>query len=125
MSIADISASEEKTLDVARLFCHSQGMTGVRRQTPLYRDKRAERFAHGERVKEFQSFERQAVRRLNILLDADDRADLMRLPSNHFEALRGHREGQFSIRINSQWRLCFEWPDDTPQPFNIEIDDYR
>jgi proteic killer suppression protein len=49
----------------------------------------------------------------------------MRLPSNRFEALSGDREGQFSIRINSQWRVCFEWPDDSDRPFNIEICDYR
>jgi proteic killer suppression protein len=90
-----------------------------------YRDKRTERFANGERVKEFQSFERQAVKRLRILLAARDRFDLMRLPGNHFEALGGNRQGQFSIRINQQWRLCFEWPDDAPEPRNIEIVDYH
>jgi proteic killer suppression protein len=92
---------------------------------PLYRDKRTERFANGERVKEFQSFEKQAKKRLSILLDSSDSADLMRLPSNHFEALGGNRKGQASIRINSQWRICFEWPDGAPGPFNIEIVDYH
>jgi proteic killer suppression protein len=92
---------------------------------PRYRDKRTDRFASGDRVKEFQSFERQAVKRLRILLDARDRQDLMRLPSNHFEALGGDRHGQFSIRINQQWRLCFEWPDGASQPCNIEIVDYH
>jgi proteic killer suppression protein len=95
------------------------------RDHPRFRDKRTDRFANGERVKEFQSFERQAVKRLRVLLDARDRYDLMRLPSNHFEALGGDRQGQFSIRINQQWRLCFEWPDDATQPFNIEIVDYH
>ena len=94
-------------------------------QPPRYRDKRTARFADGERVREFQSFERQAVKRLRILLEASDRFDLMRLPSNHFEALGGNRQGQFSIRINQQWRLCFEWPDDADQPCNIEIVDYH
>ncbi len=94
-------------------------------QPPRYRDKRTERFANGERVKEFQSFERQAVKRLRILFDASNRFDLMRLPSNHFEALGGDRQGQCSIRINSQWRLCFEWPDDASQPYNIEMVDYH
>lgn len=92
---------------------------------PPYRDKRTERFARGERVKEFQSFERQANRRLRILLDAVSRQGLMLLPSNHFEALGGDREGQYSIRINRQWRICFEWPDDVAKPFNIEIVDYH
>lgn len=92
---------------------------------PLYRDKRTERFANGERVKEFQTFEKQAKKRLSILLDAIDRTDLMRLPSNHFEILIGNRKDQYSIRINRQWRLCFEWPDGVSSPFNIEIVDYH
>jgi toxin HigB-1 len=92
---------------------------------PKYRDKRTERFAAGERVKEFQAFREQAERRLDILEAAVKRADLMLLPSNRFEALRGDRKGQFSIRINQQWRVCFEWPDDSDRPFNIEITDYH
>ena len=94
-------------------------------QHSRYRDKRTERFANGERVREFQAFERQAVKRLRILLAARQRFDLMRLPGNHFEALGGDRHGQFSIRINQQWRLCFEWPDDDAEPSNIEIVDYH
>jgi proteic killer suppression protein len=92
---------------------------------PLYRDKRTARFANGERVKEFQAFERQAKKRLRILLDSVSRNGLMLLPSNHFEALGGDRKGQYSIRINEQWRICFEWPDGAPRPFNIEIVDYH
>ncbi len=92
---------------------------------PLYRDKRTARFASGERVKEFQSFERQAKKRLRILLDSVSRAGLMRLPSNRFEALGGDRSGQYSIRINAQWRICFEWPDGVEKPFNLEIVDYH
>jgi proteic killer suppression protein len=49
----------------------------------------------------------------------------MLLPSNRFEALGGDRKGQFSVRINRQWRVCFEWPEDHDRPFNIEITDYR
>lgn len=92
---------------------------------PLYRDKRTAQFANGERVRAFQEFEQQAKKRLLILHSATSRLDLMLLPSNHFEALSGDRKGQFSIRINLQWRLCFEWPDDYPTPFNIEIVDYH
>jgi proteic killer suppression protein len=44
-------------------------------------------------------------------------------PGNRFEKLRGDRAGQYSIRINDQWRVCFEWPDGSPEPFNIEIVD--
>ena len=92
---------------------------------PLYRDRRTARFANGERVPEFQAFERQAKKRLRILLDSISRNGLMLLPSNHFEALGGDRKGQFSIRINMQWRICFEWPDGSSKPFNIEIVDYH
>jgi proteic killer suppression protein len=97
----------------------------VARAQPLYRDKRTARFAAGERVKEFQAFEQQAKKRLLILKNAVSRNGLMLLPSNHFEALGGDRKGQFSIRINQQWRVCFEWPDDAVRPFNIEIVDYH
>lgn len=92
---------------------------------PKYRDKRTERFAIGEPVKEFKPFKNQAERRLDILEAAVSRNDLMKLPSNRFEALGGNRKGEFSIRINQQWRICFEWPDDQPRPFNIEITDYH
>jgi len=92
---------------------------------PLYRDRRTARFAAGERVKEFQSVERQAKMRLLILSEAVSRTGLMLLPSKHFEALGGDRQGQFSIRINLQWRVCFEWPDGHAKPFNIEITDYH
>jgi proteic killer suppression protein len=46
-------------------------------------------------------------------------------PAYRFEALSGDRQGQFSIRINQQWRVCIEWPDDQESPFNIEITDYH
>lgn len=92
---------------------------------PKYRDKRTARFAAGERVKEFEAFKDQAERRLDILEAATCIEDLMLLPSNRFEALSGDRKGEFSIRINMQWRVCFEWPKDAKRPFNIEITDYH
>jgi proteic killer suppression protein len=92
---------------------------------PRYRDKRTRRFAAGEYVKEFEAFRDQAERRLDLLEAAVNRRDLMRLPSNRFEALSGDRKGQYSIRINQQWRVCFEWPDGHDQSFNIEITDYH
>lgn len=51
--------------------------------------------------------------------------DLAALPGNHLEGLKGDRKGQFSIRINDQWRMCFEWPDRSPGPVNVEIVDYH
>ncbi|MFL5804000.1 MAG: type II toxin-antitoxin system RelE/ParE family toxin [Roseiflexaceae bacterium] len=92
---------------------------------PRYRDKRTEQFAQGRRIREFQAFERQAYKRLEILEAAPTKEALMLLPSNRFEALGGDRKGQFSIAINRQWRICFEWPEGEPRPFNIEIVDYH
>lgn len=51
--------------------------------------------------------------------------DLRGLPSNRLEALRGNRVGQYSIRINQQWRICFEWPNGAHEPSNVEIVDYH
>jgi proteic killer suppression protein len=92
---------------------------------PKYRDRRTERFANGERVREFQAFERQAYRRLEILEASPTKETLMMLPSNRFEALGGDRRGQYSIRINQQWRITFEWPEGEERPFNIEIVNYH
>jgi proteic killer suppression protein len=94
-------------------------------EPPKYRDRRLRRFADGYRVRDFQGFEQQLKKRLAILEDAQSTDDLRRLPSNRFELLGGDRNGQCSIRINEQWRLCFEWPEDAQQPFNIEVVDYH
>ncbi len=94
-------------------------------EPPKYRDKRLRQFADGYRIRDFQAFEQQLKKRLAILEDAQSRDDLRRLPSNHFEALGGERKGQLSIRINQQWRLCFEWPEEAKNPFNIELVDYH
>ena len=90
-----------------------------------YRDKKTEAFAGGEFVKAFQGFEDQAAKRLAILNAAPDLATLRALPSNRLEALRGDRVGQFSIRINQQWRIYFEWPDGQSGSSNVEIVDYH
>jgi len=90
-----------------------------------YRDKQTRKFAEGETVRQFQSFARQAEKRLEILDAAPNKEALMMLPSNRFEALGGDRKGQYSIRINQQWRICFEWPEDSAGPINVEITDYH
>jgi proteic killer suppression protein len=90
-----------------------------------YRDRRTQRFANGEFVRAFAEFEQQAERRLAILNAAGSLDTLRALPSNRLETLRGDRAGQFSIRINQQWRVCFEWPDGQPGPINVEIVDYH
>jgi proteic killer suppression protein len=90
-----------------------------------YRDKRTERFAAGGAVREFSGFSRQAEVRLDRLEAASSLRDLAALPGNRLEALKGNRQGQYSIRINDQWRICFEWPDGSPGPTNVEIVDYH
>jgi proteic killer suppression protein len=90
-----------------------------------YKDKRTERFGHGAFVRTFQGFEQQAERRLAILNAAPTLDTLRALPGNRLEALKGNRAGQFSIRINQQWRICFEWPDGQAGPSNVEIVDYH
>ncbi len=85
--------------------------------------KHTEKLYHGERVPRFQSIAKQAERRLQILDSATCMEDLVNLPSNRFESLGGDRTGQQSIRINQQWRICFEWWEDGP--CNVEIVDYH
>jgi proteic killer suppression protein len=90
-----------------------------------FRDKKTQTFAEGGFVKAFSGFEAQAERRLAILNAAPSLDTLRALPSNRLEALRGSRDGQWSIRINQQWRICFEWPDGQTGPSNVEIVDYH
>jgi toxin HigB-1 len=90
-----------------------------------YRDKRTRDFAAGQRVKAFSGFERSARLKLDRLEAAMSIGDLAALPGNRFEALRGDRKGQYSIRSNDQWRICFEWADGVPGPSNVEIVDYH
>ncbi len=111
------------TLDVQRILCHNEAMKNDK--LPKYRDKRLRHFVAGYRVRDFQSFERQLKKRLTVLEEAQSKQDLSRLPSNHFEALSGNRKGQYSIRINEQWRLCFEWSESDNCAFNIEVVDYH
>jgi proteic killer suppression protein len=90
-----------------------------------YRDSRTRAFAEGRFVRQFQGFARQAYRRLEILEAAMSLDDLKALRSNRLEALKGNRTGQYSIRINMQWRVCFEWPRGAVGPSNVEIVDYH
>ena len=88
-----------------------------------FRGKKTEALYNGGRVKDFQAITPQAERRLQILDNATSLQDLRNLPSNRFEALRGDRVGQYSIRINDQWRICFDWEDG--DAYNVEIVDYH
>lgn len=67
--------------------------------------------------------QRTARRKLLYLDEAEDLRDLLAPPGNHLEALRGDREGQYSIRINAQWRICFFWV--AGQVQLVEIVDYH
>ena len=90
-----------------------------------YRDKRTRDFAAGKRVKAFSGSQRYARLKLDRMEAATSLGDLAALPGNRFEALVGDRKGQYSIRINDQWRICFEWPGRAPGPSNVEIVDYH
>jgi toxin HigB-1 len=90
-----------------------------------YRDKRTRDFAAGKHVKAFSAIERSARLKLDRMEAAAVLQDLSALPGNRFEALAGDRKGQYGIRINNQWRICFEWPDGAPGPSSVEIVDYH
>ena len=88
-----------------------------------FRDRRTERLFRGERVPEFQGFAGQALRRLNDLTEALTLNDVARKPGNRLESLTGDRQGQYSIRINRQWRICFRWEGGAAH--EVEIVDYH
>jgi len=90
-----------------------------------YKDRRTEKFATGSFVREFQGFSVQAEKKLSILNAASSLPDLRALPSNRLEALGGDRTGEYSIRINRRWRICFIWPEGSPGPDQVEIVDYH
>lgn len=90
-----------------------------------YRDKRTRDFAAGKRVKAFSGFERAARLKLDRMDAATSIRDLAALPGNRLETLAGDRKGEYSIRINDQWRICFGWTGGAVGPSNVEIVDYH
>lgn len=74
-------------------------------------------------VRRFKAIERSALRKLDMLDAAPHIRTLSALPGNRLEALRGDRKGKFSIRVNDQWRICFEWQDG--YAYDVEIVDYH
>ena len=88
-----------------------------------YRDKKSGDFAVGKRVRAFSGIERAARLKLDRLEAAVALKDLGVLPGNRLEAPKGDRAGQYSIRINDQWRLCFVWRDG--DAYEVEIADYH
>lgn len=77
----------------------------------------------GQNVPRFSSFERIARRKLLQIHAAGLLGTLRIPPENHVEQLRGKRKGQYAIRINEQWRICFRWHGDSA--FDVEIVDYH
>ena len=87
-------------------------------------DADTERVWRRERVRRFGSdLQRMANRKLLIIDAAETLNDLRVPPGNRLERLRGERVGQYSIRINDQWRICFSWS--AAGPANVEIIDYH
>lgn len=89
-----------------------------------FKDKETEKIFHSERCKKFSE---ELLKRAYIklyLLDSSKRVeDLLIPPSNHLEKLSGKRKGQWSIRINNQYRICFNYIDD--DAYDVEIVDYH
>ena len=79
--------------------------------------------ANGIRVKQFEAIAIVAQRRLNALESATQLDDLLVPPGNRLEILNGNRKGQHSIRINDQYRICFEWKEG--RAYSVEITDYH
>jgi len=89
-----------------------------------FADKQTERvFNRERRTKLDRKLQRSALRKLLILHAAAALDDLRVPPGNRLEKLAGDREGQYSIRINDQWRICFRWSDG--EVHDVEIVDYH
>ena len=82
-----------------------------------------ERLFQRESVRRFRAIERSALRKLDMLDAAPDIRTLATLPGNRLEPLKGDRQGQYSIRINDQWRICFTWREG--DSYGVEIVDYH
>ncbi|MBI5943565.1 MAG: type II toxin-antitoxin system RelE/ParE family toxin [Chloroflexi bacterium] len=89
-----------------------------------FASKETEKIFLGQTSKKLPTdIQRTARRKLLYLDDAEDLQDIQAVPGNKLEKLKGNRAGQYSIRINDQWRICFEWNRNKAQ--NVEIVDYH
>ena len=88
-----------------------------------FRGDETQRLFHREPSRKFRAIERSALRKLDMLDAASDLRTLRALPGNRLERLHGDREGQYSIRINEQWRVCFTWREG--DAYDAEIADYH
>jgi len=89
-----------------------------------FKDSEAEKIYSRERSRKLPSdIQQVALRKLRMINNAKNVTDLRIPPANRLEKLSGNRTGQYSIRINDQWRVCFEWKDG--DAINVEITDYH
>jgi proteic killer suppression protein len=106
------------TFDVKRLALYNQEVIKT------FRDEETEKVFHRQFSRKLPSdIQLVALRKLRMLNNAYTIADLRIPPANRLEKLTGNRAGQYSIRINDQWRICFEWRNNTV--YNVEITDYH
>ena len=89
-----------------------------------FKDAETEKIYHRERSRKLPSdIQQMALRKLRMINNAINLNDLRIPPANRLEKLAGDRKGQYSIRINDQWRVCFVWTDAGPE--TVEIVDYH
>jgi len=89
-----------------------------------FADVETERIWSGQRSRKLPpDIQAGALRKLRLINNARSLQDLRVPPGNRLEALKGNRAGQYSIRINEQWRICFNWQDGGPS--NVGIVDYH
>jgi proteic killer suppression protein len=88
-----------------------------------FRDRETEKVFRREFSRKFQGVASVAKRKLDHIHAAADLSDLGAVPGNRLEALAGDRKGQYSIRVNAQWRICFAWVD--TDALEVEIVDYH
>ena len=105
------------TLDITNAWCYYPGMIGT------FKCRNTELLFQGRRIARFAQIETVAMRKLALLNIAGKIEDLRVPPGNRLEALKGKRKGQWSIRINDQWRVCFRFEDGSA--LDVEIVDYH
>lgn len=88
-----------------------------------FRSKDTTKLFHREQTRKYAGFQNVAKRKLDHVNAATSLSDLAAVPGNHFESLIGDRLGQYSIRINDRWRICFDWKDG--DAYSVEIVDYH
>lgn len=89
-----------------------------------FKDKEAQKIFERQRSRKLPSeIQQVALRKLRMLNRAETLQDLKVPPANRLESLKGSRQGQYSIRINNQWRICFRW--ENGEVLDVEIVDYH